>query len=101
MKNLSTAGTSFSGAIMVHQNDLNSCTTIWQIQNLIRSIIEKDKKLCPSAIEYGKQVIAKLSTIRTYQSALQYIYNIILAGDNEGCFWTDEAASRKRGAKWK
>lgn len=83
MKNLSTTGTS------------------WQIQNLVRDILDKDKKLYPAAIEYGKKVIAQLSNIRTYQSALQYIYNIILAGDSEGCFWTDEAVMRKRGAKWK
>ena len=101
MKNLSTTGTSFSGAMMSRQDELNSCFTVWQVQNLVRDVLDNDKRLYPAAIEYGKKVIAQLSTIRTYQRALQYIYNIILAGDSEGCFWTDEAVMRKRGAKWK
>jgi hypothetical protein len=100
MKNLSTVGTSFSGAMMARQDELNACSTVWQIQNLIRDVLEKGK-LYPSAIEYGKKVVAKLSTIRTYQKGLEYIYNIILAGDSEGCFWTDDSGKHARGAKWK
>lgn len=101
MKNLSECSHTFSTAVLARQDELNCCTTVWQIKYLIEDILEKDSNLRSEAKEYGKTVIAKMLNIRTYQKALQYLWNIILAGDSQGCFWTDEAANRKRGAKWK
>ena len=99
MKNLSECSHTFSTAVLARQDELNCCTTVFQIQYLIQEILETDNNLRSEAKEYGKSVIAKLANIRTYQKALQYIYNIILAGDSQGCFWTEDASNRKRGCK--
>ena len=97
MKNLSTTTTSFSGAMMARQDELNACTTVDQVKQLVLDIINnKDNELYPSAVQYGKGVLAKLQAFRNVTKAWSYIYNIILAGDNEGCFWTEESAARQR-----
>ena len=97
MKNLSTTTTTFSGALMARQSLIDSCTTVEQVRSIVRDIVDNAVGLRPSAREYGDKVWRELKLKRHVNGALLYIYNIILAGDCEGCLHTEEAKQRKRG----
>lgn len=96
MKNLSECSGSFSASLISRQEELSACTTAQQVQDLVRDILKTDSSLKKSAIEYGKDTLVKLTRARDINTAWQIVYNIILAGDNQGCFWSKAAARRKR-----
>ena len=99
MKNLSATTTTFSGALLARQSSIDSCATVEQVRSIVRDIVDNAVGLRPSAREYGDKVWRELKLKRNITGALLYIYNIILAGDSEGCLHTEDAKSRKRGPK--
>lgn len=99
MKNLSEYTCTFSGAMLARQDLLNSCTTVEEVRALVRDVIDNAVGLRPSARSYGEHVWRELKLKRHINGAWTYIYNVILAGDSQGCFWTEDASSRKRGVK--
>ena len=96
MTNLSERTGAFSAALISHQDELNACTTAQQVRDLVADVIKSDSSLKKSAVEYGNKILIKLSKVRDLSTAWQIVYNVILAGDNCGCFWSSAAAQRKR-----
>lgn len=96
MTNLTERTGSFSASLISRQDELNACTTAQQVRELVANIIKTDTSLKKSAIEYGTKILVKLSKARDLSTAWQIVYNVILAGDNCGCFWSTAAAQRKR-----
>lgn len=96
MTNLTERTGSFSASLISRQEELNACTTAQQVRELVANIIKTDTSLKKSAIEYGTKILVKLSKARDLSTAWQIVYNVILAGDNCGCFWSTAAAQRKR-----
>lgn len=96
MTNLSERTGAFSAALISRQDELNACTTAQQVRELVSNIIKTDSSLKKSAVEYGNKILVKLSKARDLSTAWQIVYNVILAGDNCGCFWSAAAANRKR-----
>lgn len=96
MTNLTERTGSFSASLISRQEELNACTTAQQVRELVSDIIKTDSSLKKSAIEYGSKILVKLSKVRDLSTAWQIVYNVILAGDNCGCFWSTAAAQRKR-----
>lgn len=96
MTNLTERTGSFSASIISRQEELNACTNAQQVRDLVANIIKTDTSLKKSAVEYGNKILMKLSKVRDLSTAWQIVYNVILAGDNCGCFWSQAAANRKR-----
>lgn len=96
MVNLSERTGTFSAALVACQDSINACTTSQQVMTIISDIVNKDTSLKKSAVEYGKKILVKLSRVRDVATAWQIVYNVILAGDSCGCFWSAAAESRKR-----
>lgn len=95
MKNLSECTCTFSGAMLARQSLLNSCTTVEEVRALVRDVIDNAVGLRPSSREYGDHVWRELKLKKSLTSAWTYIYNVILAGDKEGCLHTEDAKHRR------
>lgn len=96
MTNLSERTGSFSASLISRQQELNACTTAQQVWELVSDIIKTDSSLKKSAVDYGNKILVKLSKVHELSTAWKIVYNVILAGDNCGCFWSSAAAQRKR-----
>lgn len=95
MKNLSEERGTFSAALMRHQQQLNSCATPQEVSDLLLKIIESEK-MKPAAITYARNIHTKASRASDLLTALSLVYNVILAGDGVGCYWTKAATQRSR-----
>ena len=96
MTNLSEREGAFSAAIMSHKDELDACTTAQEVRALISNIIENDTSMKKSARAYADKTLTKLGKVSDLSVAWQIVYNVILAGDNCGCYWSSAAASRQR-----
>lgn len=96
MKNLSESVGTFSEAIISRKEELDSCTTAKEVYDLVHDILQKDSSLKKSAVTYGNKTLTKLGKVKDLSTAWQIVYNVILAGDNCGCYWSSAAASRQR-----
>ena len=94
--NLSERNGTLSEAFMRRKSEINACTTAEGVRAVVSDILQNDASLKPSAKTYGNKLMIKLNKSRDAASALQIVYNVILAGDNCGCFWTSAASSRMR-----
>ena len=96
MTNLSERTGAFSAALVSRQSEIDACTTAQEVRDVVMSIVKTDTSLKKSAVEYGNKILIKLSRVHDLSTAWQIVYNVILAGDNCGCFWSSAAAQRKR-----
>lgn len=94
--NLSERNGTLSEAFMRRKTEIDACTTADGVREVVSDILKNDVSLKPSAKTYGNKLLVKLSKARDVASALQIVWNVILAGDNCGCFWSAAASSRMR-----
>lgn len=94
--NLSEKNGTLSEAFIRRQSEIDTCTTAEGVRAVVSDILQNDPFLKPSAKTYGNKLMIKLNKSRDAASALQIVYNVILAGDNCGCFWSAAASSRMR-----
>ena len=94
MLNLSERNGTFSAVLVANQDRIDTCRTSQQVFQLVQELLG-DTSLKKSAVEYGKKILVKLSRVKDLSTAWQILYNVILAGDSCGCFWSPAAENRK------